>query len=440
MTFPRDDDPHASTPPSPPYAPYPPYPPYPPFPPFPPYPAMPCCAPCPGAGGPGDIGPDGQRDDDRDDGLGGGPYGGGTPSPGEPTPPPGEPTPPPPNEPPPPGEPPPPSGGPVLPPRIAVRRPDDLLVFDLIFSGFELRTDPPRIERLAGAAYITIELPPQCFGEEAYLEAASQKFKSDDDDVVEVSSHPDYPAKNVEPPAGTGTESLPAELPAVRVRMAGPSRVVVAMPAEQNSLGFDLVSVLTALRDWPMQLDGAARPDPVVRLPGLLEAATDAGLADLLRPAGGITLSTGGQALVPATAAIAEPALGFASGLDLKDLTPLPILLGPHEPPPTVTALKLPYRLITSPIESAHWIHAPHPVERHGRTELWHTRLTTSESAAGADAPSRIRALWSPDYRPGDRLDEVIALLEGSRSDSHEPRPRRPVNARDADGRVRHLQ
>ncbi len=409
MTHSRDDERDASAPPSPPYAPYPPYPPYPPFPPFPPYPAVPCCAPC--AGGSADVGAqdgtgaDGRHEDGRHDGRGddgdghdGDGHDGDGDKRGPDRPPPG-----------PHGGPGPGGEGPLLPPRIAVRRPDDLLVFDLIFGGFGLKTNPPRIERLASDAYIVIEFPPQSFGEEAYLEAANQPFETAPDDNVEVSSHPDYPDKNV---PGAGTEPLPNELPAARVRMATPSRVGVSMPADVASLGFDLVSVLTALRDWPMRLDGAARPDPVVRLPGLIEAATVAGLGDLLRPAGGIVLSSGGQALVPASAPIAQPALGFASGVDLEDLTPLPILAGPREPAPTVTALELPYRLITSPIESAHWAHTLHPVEHHGRTELWHTRLTTSESAVGADAPSRIRALWSPDYRPEDRLDEIIGLLK----------------------------
>jgi hypothetical protein len=281
------------------------------------------------------------------------------------------------------------------------------LVFDLIFGGFELKTNPPRLDRFADDAYILIEFPPQSFGEEAYLEAASQLEPSPPEDDVEVSSHPDYPDKNI----ARATEPLPPELPAARIRMAKPSRVGVSMPPGVTTLGFDLVSVLSALRDWPMRLDAAARPDPVVRLPGLVEAASAAGLGDLLRPAQGIVLTSGGQFLVSANAPIAQPALGLATGLDLEDLAPLPIVAGPREPAPTATALELPYRLVTSPIESAHWVHAQQAVEHHGRTELWHTRLTTAKSDVGADEPSRIRALWSPDHRPVERFDELIELL-----------------------------
>ena len=57
----------------------------------------------------------------------------------------------------------------------------------------------------------------------------------------------------------------------------------------------------------------------------------------------------------------------------------LPLVAGPRQPAPTVTALELPYQLVTSPIEPAHWRHSPSPVEHRGRTELWHTRLTTSK-------------------------------------------------------------
>src|SRR5207247_4483445 len=76
----------------------------------------------------------------------------------------------------------------------------------------------------------------------------------------------------------------------------------------------------------------------------------------------------------------------------------LPLLLAPHAPSRSVTALELPYRLIVSPIEDAHWRHADLPVVHRERTELWHTRLTTSTGNTGPDAPYRVRDTWSPDY------------------------------------------
>ena len=50
-----------------------------------------------------------------------------------------------------------------------------------------------------------------------------------------------------------------------------------------------------------------------------------------------------------------------------------------------------------------------------GRTELWHSRLTTANTGTGPDRPSRIRALWSPDYRPEEKLDELIRALRDAR-------------------------
>ena len=64
--------------------------------------------------------------------------------------------------------------GKYQPPNVSVRRPDDLLVFDLIFKGFVFKENPPRLERASKIAYIIVKFPPQSFGEEAYLKA--EKF------------------------------------------------------------------------------------------------------------------------------------------------------------------------------------------------------------------------------------------------------------------------
>ena len=323
---------------------------------------------------------------------------------------------------------------PLVPSRISVRRPADLLVFDVTFGGFVLETNPPRLVRATPDAYLIFEFPPQSFGEEAFFEAAQQPFSAPPaDDQIEVSSHPDYPDKNVQ---GGVNETPPAQLPSARVRMSGPSRVAVTMPAEIASIGYDLISLLTALRDWPMRLDGNARPDPLVRLDGLVEVVHAAGLGNLLNPASGITVTNEGDALVPAHLLIAQPALEAGQELLLADeLSTLPIVAGPREPTPTVTALELPYRLITSPIESAHWVHAPIPVEHRGRTELWHTRLTTSQSAVGPDIASRIRALWSPDYASSDaEMTALVKLLSSPDLMRMSLDPRGSLDAGHADG------
>jgi hypothetical protein len=291
-----------------------------------------------------------------------------------------------------------------------VQRPDDLLVCDLIFGGLVFKSNPPRLERAANDAHIVIEFPPQSFGEEGFLEVKNQKFQPPPDpkaDQIEVSSHPDYPDKNVE----GNDEDSPKTLPAARVRMSGPSRIGVSMPSGTTTIGYDLTSILAALRDWPMRLDINARADPSsFRLEGLLEAAHGATLGSVLATPspsiGGIEAVAVPAALAPSSPHILAPDIATT-----PDLTFIPLVVGPHEPGPTITALELPYRLVTSPIESAHWLHAQAPVAHRGRTELWHTRLTTSTSTAGPDRPSRIRALWSPDYRPAERLDELIDLI-----------------------------
>ncbi len=91
------------------------------------------------------------------------------------------------------------------------------------------------------------------------------------------------------------------------------------------------------------------------------------------------------------------------SAFDLGEALPfLPLIFGPHEPAKNVTALELPYRLILSPVPSAYWRHPTKPVLHNGRTELWHTRLTANSNDVGPDGPTRVRALWSPDYGPHD--------------------------------------
>ena len=68
-------------------------------------------------------------------------------------------------------------------------------------------------------------------------------------------------------------------------------------------------------------------------------------------------------------------------------------------------------RVVTSPLAPARWRHAIAPVTRRAHTELWHTRLGDNTSEAGADAATRIRALWSPDYRPKNKQNELIDIL-----------------------------
>lgn len=154
--------------------------------------------------------------------------------------------------------------------RVPVRRPDDHLVFDLMFENLRIRPDGEGAARLirdeqGQRALLILEFPPQSFGEEAFL-----AVRSDLDGTAVGTELP--PSRDGRPvvtgataakqDAGLGPvpEPLTGRLPA-RVRMAGPSRIALRMPDGLDEVPFTLAAVLAALRDWPMNLDIGARPD-----------------------------------------------------------------------------------------------------------------------------------------------------------------------------------
>src|SRR5262249_6747486 len=165
--------------------------------------------------------------------------------------------------------------------------------------------------------------------------------------------------------------------------MARPSRVVVTMPPDLSFIGYDLATMLAALRDWPMRLDVNAVPDRSALLESLIEATRETGLEHLLQPNDALIVTMGGSAALggftpsavlggssaPAGAGLVEDMVAIVDAPSLK------LVIGPHEPAPTVTALDLPYRVVTSPLAPSRWRHATSPVTHGRRTELWHTRL-----------------------------------------------------------------
>ncbi|GAB5379093.1 MAG: hypothetical protein Alis3KO_10800 [Aliiglaciecola sp.] len=82
----------------------------------------------------------------------------------------------------------------------------------------------------------------------------------------------------------------------------------------------------------------------------------------------------------------------------------LKYVFNPHQPPASVTALELPYRLITSPLPGSHWRHLEQSLVHNNHIELWHTGLASS-SLATTTNKTPIRAIWSPDYE----LDGIVA-------------------------------
>ena len=362
--------------------------------------------------------------------------------------------------------------------RVSFARPDDLLVCDFIFENLRIEITgegAPKLVRRdpAAAATLIVELPPQSFGEEVFLDKTGEEVPGD------LSGREKFPesSKVVKPKnVVTPREPLPP-LPSARIRMAGRSRLAFAMPVEETALLFTIEAILDACRRWPMRLDVNAVSDPprfrleefgvrdqwlesVVASAGWAEATQ--GLVAWLGEAEAVQKSLAGAARRVATKAVEavsagtrgiEAALRRAMNEELDVLAErfaplrdadrreaataalaltttqavaahrvgesiidqigvfpfLPIIFGPHQPAPNVTALELPYRLILSPVPKSRWHHNTKPVTRHGRTELWHTRLTSSGADIGPDWPANVRALWSPDYH----LANIVGIVNG---------------------------
>ena len=151
--------------------------------------------------------------------------------------------------------------------RLTLIRPDDLVVCDFILDNLKLVTDgAPKLVRQNPAAPATLimELPPQSFGEQAFLDATGP----------EVSSNPvgkeKYPESAKSIPVNPKNVASGAEwhnsLPFAKIRMAGHSRIAFAMPANETSLDLTADAVLDACRRWEMQLDVNAAPEPKIPL------------------------------------------------------------------------------------------------------------------------------------------------------------------------------
>jgi hypothetical protein len=335
-------------------------------------------------------------------------------------------------------------------PRIAVRRPDDLLVGDLSWRNLRLvRGLPPRLVRddASAPSFLRVELPPQAFGERAFL---APSFTSDG-----------------EPSPALGT---------LRLRMAGRSRLVVRMPRELGELPYALGAVLRALREWPMALVPAARPDryelppPGQPLPppndgvhallggddfrelraDLVAGVARLGDAALARDvhAAGLRIADATASALAATdarvgaaavqgamrrelerlaqlhasmrdagvrdrvaaavgataldATLARPDLARAHGWVVERVPPYAALLAPRRPRAFETALEVPYRIVVSPIGRVRWRHRSEPGTLRTRTELWHTRVVDPVDPPGRETGTRFRAVWSDDLATTD--------------------------------------
>lgn len=159
--------------------------------------------------------------------------------------------------------------------------------------------------------------------------------------------------------------------------------------------------------DW---LSKGSRKDTATAIQRAMNAELDA-VAARYAPLNDVSRR---ETALAALSLLTSEKLAESKGLQLttdtvKTLPFLSVVFAPHEPSPIVTALELPYRVILSPIPQSNWWHETKPVTRHGRTELWHTRLTNTTDGVGPDVPTKVRAIWSPDY-PMKQEDIITAV------------------------------
>lgn len=363
--------------------------------------------------------------------------------------------------------------------RLSVRRPDDLLVFDVLVDNLrvETGTEGPRLVRSPAGppARLIVEFPPQSFGEQAFLQQSPKSVNGFDgsDSANKAALLPRNPPisqeslkKRFEPEV---TKSLPP-LPASCIRMSGPSRLAFLMPENIDELPLSLDTVLEAMRVWPLSLDANARAHELppidaqyldylgldlryglvagrpreeqARLLEALNVSTrristlGAGALGLREPrelsrtlltalheesaglfkrfpalAEGYLLEATLATLVLGSAANLQRAAeraGMEGGEFYARFPYLPLWLGlPHAPARNVTALELPYRLVLSPVDKAHWDHRTAPFAPRGRTELWHTRLVEPPLDGPSAKPPMVRAIWSPDY-PEQNIKSLV--------------------------------
>jgi len=127
----------------------------------------------------------------------------------------------------------------------SVRRPSDLAVFEAGFENLKLDANtPPNLVRTDTArdAFLIALLPPQSFGEQAYLSATGPNKA---DDTADAGQYPLNP------------------MPSSKIRMSGKAKLVFTMPASVTSLPYTVAGVMQAMRDWPQWLDLIAAPPPI---------------------------------------------------------------------------------------------------------------------------------------------------------------------------------
>lgn len=148
---------------------------------------------------------------------------------------------------------------------ITMRRPDDHFVAHLTYRNLRLVTQgTPRLVRSGGGdPLLILELPPQAFAEEAFLDATgpvtpNPPLNTDRADGPVIKARDNSPTSNAQP--------VPP-LPSARMRMAGPTRLVFRLPSNITSVPYTIEGVLDACRRSELKRALTARPD--LRVPPL---------------------------------------------------------------------------------------------------------------------------------------------------------------------------
>jgi hypothetical protein len=147
--------------------------------------------------------------------------------------------------------------------RLAGRRAEDLLVFDLRVINLKIAADqPPRLVRESAdrSSGIILDFQPQHFGEQAFLDATGPEVAS-----IPEGEEFNETAPGVEKNVATAAAEPAGPLPAARIRMAGKSRLAFTMPDDTDSLPLTFEAVLTACQRWAPRLSSLAVAEPMLR-------------------------------------------------------------------------------------------------------------------------------------------------------------------------------
>ena len=342
--------------------------------------------------------------------------------------------------------------------RIPFRRPDDLLICDFVFENLRVSgAAPPKLVRKNPERFATliVEFPPQSFGEEAFIEQPGAETPPKPPPSPRPDQIPPPPPEPVPPLPSSRIRmagrsriafTMPAEEKSLEFTLVAildacrrwpMSLDINAAPDPQFSIGVlgeifehDWLAVLVSSENWRQTTDalvggiggGDALRQPLADAARRLAFRASQAYSRVIQQQGRVMLDAdineeldviakrfaplrdaerrrtafGALSLMSASAVAAERGIDFER---FKEFPFLPLFFAPHEPAPNVTALELPYRVILSPIPQAAWVHDSAPVTHNRRTELWQTRLTGAPDGIGPDTPTKVRALWSPDYR-----------------------------------------